>query len=136
MAGACCYLLKDSDADQIVAAIQAATRDETVMSPRVAVKVLDRLRRVPTLSGSRGAQSNLSASNLSERELTVLRLVASGFDNYGIGQELFISENTVKNHVSSILTKLGVANRVQATVRAIRHGLIEPPPLASSRRPA
>jgi DNA-binding NarL/FixJ family response regulator len=129
VAGACGYLLKDADADQIVAAIEAATRDETVISPRVAAKVLERLRRDPTLSGSRSTRPKLS-----ERELAVLRLIASGFGNPGIAQELFISENTVKNHVSSILTKLAVDNRVQATVRGIRDGLIEPPFPTSSRR--
>jgi DNA-binding NarL/FixJ family response regulator len=63
---------------------------------------------------------------LSERELAVLRLVAAGFGNPEIARELFISENTVKNHVSSILTKLEADNRVQATVRGIREGLIDP----------
>jgi DNA-binding NarL/FixJ family response regulator len=131
VAGACGYLLKDSDGEQIVAAIQAATRNENVISPRVAGKVLERLRRDPTLSGSQSTRPKLS-----ERELAVLQLIACGFGNPEIAQLLFISENTVKNHVSSILTKLDVDNRVQATVRGIRDGLIEPPSPTSSRRSA
>jgi DNA-binding NarL/FixJ family response regulator len=121
VAGACAYLLKDSDAEQIVAAVRGAARNESVISPRVAAKVLARLRRDPTLR-----LSTRPRPQLSERELAVLRLVAGGFGNPQIARELFISENTVKNHVSSILAKLEADNRVQATVRAIQEGLIEP----------
>jgi two-component system NarL family response regulator len=121
VAGACGYVLKDSDAEQIVVAIRAAARNESVISPRVAAKVLTRLRRDPTLRPSTSPRPRLS-----ERELVVLRLVAAGLGNPEIARELFISENTVKNHVSSLLTKLEADNRVQATVRGIREGLIEP----------
>jgi DNA-binding NarL/FixJ family response regulator len=65
-------------------------------------------------------------TELSERELSVLRLMAEGLGNVEIASRLYISENTVKNHVASILVKLGVDNRVQATVRAIVDGLVDP----------
>jgi DNA-binding NarL/FixJ family response regulator len=120
LAGACGYLLKDADADQVVAAVQASARGESVISPRVAAKVVNRLRREPRL------QRSDRATDLSEREIAVLRLIVAGLGNHEIADQLYISENTVKNHVSSILMKLDVDNRVQATVRAILDGLIDP----------
>jgi DNA-binding NarL/FixJ family response regulator len=120
LAGACGYLLKDADAEQVVTAIQAAARGESVISPRVAAKVVTRLRREPRL------QRPEVVTDLTERELSVLRLVVAGLGNHEIADQLYISENTVKNHVASILVKLGVDNRVQATVRAITEGLVDP----------
>jgi DNA-binding NarL/FixJ family response regulator len=120
LAGACGYLLKDADADQVVAAVEAAARGESVISPRVAAKVVTRLRREPR------RQRSETATDLTERELAVLRLVVMGLGNHEIANQLYISENTVKNHVASILVKLGVDNRVQATVRAIVDGLVDP----------
>jgi DNA-binding NarL/FixJ family response regulator len=120
LAGACGYLLKDAEADQVVAAVQAAARGESLISPRVAAKVVDRLRREPRL------QRSDATTELTEREIAVLRLMALGLGNHEIAVKLFISENTVKNHVSKILMKLDVDNRVQATVRAIAEGLIDP----------
>jgi DNA-binding NarL/FixJ family response regulator len=120
LAGACGYLLKDADADQVVTAIQAAARGESVISPRVAAKVVTRLRREPRL------QRSQATTDLTERELAVLRLIVAGLGNHEIADQLYISENTVKNHVASILVKLGVDNRVQATVRAIVEGLVDP----------
>jgi DNA-binding NarL/FixJ family response regulator len=120
VAGACGYLLKDAEADQVVTAIQAAARGESVISPRVAAKVVNRLRREPRL------QSSDATTDLTERETVVLRLMATGLGNHEIADQLVISENTVKNHVSNILMKLDVDNRVQATVRAIVEGLIDP----------
>jgi DNA-binding NarL/FixJ family response regulator len=120
LAGACGYVLKDSDGDDIVAAIRAASVGESVISPRVAAKVVNRLRQEPSLRSS----SN-GGTELSDRELDVLKLIAAGYANPLIAERLFISENTVKNHVSSIFAKLGVDNRVQATVKAIRDGLVD-----------
>jgi len=120
LAGACGYLLKDAEADQVVAAVQAAARGASVISPRVAAKVVDRLRREPRL------QRSDATTELTEREIAVLRLMALGLGNHEIAIKLYISENTVKNHVSKILMKLDVDNRVQATVRAIAEGLIDP----------
>jgi DNA-binding NarL/FixJ family response regulator len=121
LAGACGYLLKDSDADQVVTAIHAAARGESVISPRVAAKVVTRLRREPRLQ-----RSEVATTDLTERELAVLRLIVAGLGNHEIADQLYISENTVKNHVASILVKLGVDNRVQATVTAIVQGLVDP----------
>jgi DNA-binding NarL/FixJ family response regulator len=120
LAGASGYLLKDAEGDQIIGAVVAAARGESVISPRVAAKLLNRLRREPTL------RSSTKPTELSDRELAVLRLMSTGMGNTEIATQLFISENTVKHHVSNILTKLDVDNRVQASVRALREGLIEP----------
>jgi DNA-binding NarL/FixJ family response regulator len=100
--------------------VTAAAHGETVISPRVAAKLVTRLRREPALRPAP------EATELSERELGVLRLMAAGLGNTEIATQLYISENTVKNHVSSILSKLEVDNRVQAAVRAIRDGLVDP----------
>jgi len=120
LAGACGYRLKDAEADQVVTAILAAARGESVISPRVAAKVVNRLRREPRLQGSD------ATTELTDRETVVLRLIAAGLGNHEIADQLYISENTVKNHVSNILVKLDVDNRVQAAVRAIIEGLIDP----------
>jgi NarL family two-component system response regulator LiaR len=120
LAGACGYLLKDAEADQVVTAVLAAARGESVISPRVAAKVVNRLRREPRLQGSD------ATTELTDRETVVLRLIAAGLGNHEIADQLYISENTVKNHVSNILVKLDVDNRVQAAVRAIIEGLIDP----------
>src|SRR3954447_1929102 len=120
VAGASGYLLKDAEADQIVRGVTAAANGESVISPRVAAKLVTRLRREPAL------RPDPVATQLSERELGVLRLMAAGLGNTEIAGQLYISENTVKNHVSSILNKLDVDTRVQAAVRAIRDGLLDP----------
>jgi DNA-binding NarL/FixJ family response regulator len=117
-AGACGYVLKDAPIDQIVAGIHAALRGESVISPRIALRLVRRLREP--------AAPNLSAQvlDLTERELEVLELLARGIDNQQIGRTLFLSEHTVKNHVSSILVKLGVENRLQAAVRAVKTRIV------------
>jgi two-component system NarL family response regulator len=120
VAGASGYLLKDAEADQIVSGVSAAAHGESVISPRVASKLVTRLRREPA------PPREPEPTDLSERELGVLRLMAAGLGNTEIATQLYISENTVKNHVSSILMKLDVDNRVQASVRAIRDGLVDP----------
>jgi two-component system NarL family response regulator len=120
VAGASGYLLKDAEADQIVSGVSAAAHGESVISPRVAAKLVTRLRREPA------PRREPEPTDLSERELGVLRLMAAGLGNTEIATQLYISENTVKNHVSSILMKLDVDNRVQASVRAIRDGLVDP----------
>lgn len=121
LVGASGYLLKDADADEIATAVRAAARGESVISPRVAAKVVNRLRREPRVQPSGGV-----IDDLTERETAVLRLIVAGLGNPEIAGRLYISENTVKNHVSSILTKLDVDNRVQASVRAVREGLVDP----------
>jgi DNA-binding NarL/FixJ family response regulator len=118
MAGACGYLLKDSSIDELLAGIRAASAGESLISPAIASKVLQRLRA----SGS-AAREDSVASELSERELQVLRLLANGNDNAQIAAQLYISPKTVKNHISNILTKLQIENRIQAAVFAVRSGL-------------
>jgi DNA-binding NarL/FixJ family response regulator len=120
MAGACGYLLKDSSIEQLVAGIRAAAAGEALISPRIAAKVLQLLR---TRSTSPDAAERIRAE-LSERELQVLRLIANGKDNACIARELFISPKTVKNHISNILMKLQIDNRIQAAVYAVRSGIV------------
>lgn len=118
LAGACGYLLKDASAGDIVAGVRAAASGESMVSPRMAVTLLEQLRQ-----RERG-ESSPDAESLSAREKDVLRLVVEGKDNAEIAEELFISPSTVKNHISNILLKLRVDNRLQAAVRAVRDSLI------------
>jgi DNA-binding NarL/FixJ family response regulator len=115
-AGAVGYLLKDASVDDIVAGVQAATSGGSLVAPELAGKLLRRIR---------GGRSETERSHLplSSREREVLDLMVEGCDNAEIAKTLYISQNTVKNHVSAILFKLEVDNRVQAAVRAVR-GLI------------
>jgi two-component system NarL family response regulator len=119
-AGACGYLLKDSAAEEIVAGIRAAAAGHSLLSPQVAALLLDRLR------GSFPAVDLADdfSPKLTERELEVLSLLAAGRENAEIADSLVISQHTVKNHVSSILAKLEVENRIQAAVYAVRQRLV------------
>jgi DNA-binding NarL/FixJ family response regulator len=118
LAGACGYLLKDASIDQIVEGIQAAARGESVISPRIASRLVRRLREPQEI------EPGLSSADMTTRELEVLELLARGLGNIEIAQALYLSQHTVKNHVSSILIKLQVENRIQAAVRAVRGGLV------------
>jgi DNA-binding NarL/FixJ family response regulator len=120
MAGACGYLLKDSSIDDLLAGIRAAASGESLISPQIASKVLQRLR-------SQGKSEDAAATiraELSDREVEVLKLIANGKDNAEIARELFISPKTVKNHISNILMKLQIDNRIQAAVYAVRSGIV------------
>lgn len=118
LAGAAGYVLKEASLEQIVAAIRAAAAGDAVIPPRVAPEILRRLR------AAQPAPADDGAVELSEREHEVLRLLVEGRDNAAIGAELFISPNTVKRHVASIFAKLGVESRLQASVQALRRGLV------------
>ena len=120
MAGACGYLLKDSSIQDLIAGIQAAAACESLISPQIASKVLQRLR---AQSSSEDAAATIRAE-LSDREIEVLKLIANGKDNAQIARELFISPKTVKNHISNILMKLQIENRIQAAVYAVRSGIV------------
>ncbi len=120
MAGACGYLLKDSSIEDLIAGIRAAAAGESLISPQIAAKVLQRLRAE---SKDADAAETISAE-LSDRELQVLKLIANGKDNAQIARELFISPKTVKNHISNILMKLQIENRIQAAVYAVRSGIV------------
>ncbi|WP_037906650.1 response regulator [Actinacidiphila yeochonensis] len=111
-AGAAGYLLKDVSPAELVGAIRAAARGETVLAPSVAARLVDRLR------------TRTEQPRLSERETSVLRLVAEGCTNAEIGRRLFIGESTVKTHLLRAFTKLGVADRTAAVTSAMRHGLL------------
>src|SRR5206468_10492781 len=116
MAGASGYLLKDASIADIAAGVRAAAAGESVISPRIATKILDRMRAPH--------EHAVERAELSQREREVLRLLAEGRENTGIAAELVISRRTVKNHISSILAKLQMENRIQAAVYAVRRGIV------------
>ena len=117
--GAVGYLLKDASVDEVADAIRSVARGQGVLSPPLTIKVLERLtgllHRVPDEQGPR----------LTGRELDVLRLMVKGLPNREIASELFISQNTVKNHVRNILEKLHVRSRTEAATLAVRERLLD-----------
>jgi DNA-binding NarL/FixJ family response regulator len=119
IAGACGYLLKDSSIPDLMRGIRAASAGESLISPTIASKVLQRLRAATP--DTQAAETLLA--QLSDRELEVLKLIANGKDNSEIASELFISAKTVKNHISNILLKLSIENRIQAAVYAVKSGI-------------
>jgi NarL family two-component system response regulator LiaR len=119
-AGAMGYLLKDTDSDELITAIHQVNRGESSLNPKIARKLLQELSvSKPSPSTTRTP----SVDPLTERELDVLKLVAKGKSNNEIGENLFISEGTVRTHVSNILSKLHLASRTQATLYALKEGL-------------
>jgi len=128
-AGATGYLLKDSDSTEIVAAIRAMSRGESLIHPSVASKIL---AEFSLLSEGKARKRSFLEHDLTEREITVLRLVADGKTNKEIANVLDLSEKTVKNHVRNIFHKLHVYDRTQAAILAIRKGIIELDPHPSS----
>jgi DNA-binding NarL/FixJ family response regulator len=121
-AGAVGYLLKDVASSQLVEAIHAAARGESILEPSVAAKVIAEFSRVSRLVPA--AQMDQLVDPLSEREMEILGLIASGASNKEIADQLFIAEGTVKNHMTSILSKLGVRDRTQAALKARELGLL------------
>jgi NarL family two-component system response regulator LiaR len=119
-AGALSYLLKDADADTLLSTLLAAARGEPVLHPRVARRLMAEIK-APTTQEE--AEKPLDA--LTERELEVLQLVAEGRSNADIAARLFITERTVKAHVSNLLGKLSLSDRTQAAVYAWREGLMK-----------
>jgi DNA-binding NarL/FixJ family response regulator len=120
VAGACGYLLKDSSIQELIRGIEAAAVGEALISPHIAGKVLQRVRAASPHSDLEKA----IRAELSEREVEVLKLIANGKDNAQIAGELHISPKTVKNHISNILMKLQIENRIQAAVYAVRSGIV------------
>jgi NarL family two-component system response regulator LiaR len=114
-AGALSYLLKDIGVDALAEAVRGAARGETALHPRVAARV------IRDLQGARDTHNPFS--ELSERELDVLRLIADGRSNAEIAAQLILSEKTVKGHVSNMLSKLQLADRTQAAIFALRGGI-------------
>ena len=119
LAGACGYLLKDSSIQELMRGIESAGSGESIVSPAIASKMLQRIRA----SSSQPEIERTIRSELSEREIEVLKLIANGKDNAQIAGELHISPKTVKNHISNILMKLQISNRIQAAVYAVRSGI-------------
>jgi len=120
-AGAIGYILKDSPIDGALDAVRAAYRGDGTMHPAIAGRVMKEFARI---HNERAADMEAFAE-LTDREREVLKLVASGKRNHEIADELFISEKTVKNHVSSILFKLQANDRTEAALYAAKHGLVE-----------
>jgi DNA-binding NarL/FixJ family response regulator len=116
-AGAAGYLLKDAPRERLIEAIQGTVAGRTHVDPGVAGNLLAR-----AAAGESAAPSAV-ADALSDRELDVLRLLGKGLSNADIAEQLFLSEGTVRNYVSAILSKLQLADRTQAAVLAVRHGL-------------
>jgi NarL family two-component system response regulator LiaR len=116
-AGALSYVLKDISADELGAAVRKAAAGEAVLHPRVAARVIKELQ-------GRRAEALNPFTELSERELEVLKLIADGLSNAEMARKLFLSEKTIKAHVSNILSKLHLADRTQAAVYAWREGIV------------
>ncbi len=117
--GAAGYLLKGTPRDELIKAVKGTAAGEAFIDPVVGSKLLTHV------AGSAAPQETTVASDLSEREMDVLRLLAQGFSNAEISGTLFLTKGTVRNYVSAILAKLGVEDRTQAAILAIRHGLAE-----------
>ena len=118
--GASGFLLKDADGDQLVEAIRVIASGDALIAPSVTRRLISEFADRPALAEIKGID------DLTEREVEVLGLVAKGLANAEIGETLFVSESTVKTHVSHILTKLQLRDRVQAVVAAYESGLATP----------
>jgi DNA-binding NarL/FixJ family response regulator len=118
-AGASGFVLKDDPPEQLLDAIHVVARGDALLSPAVTKRVIRQFSRVPHAVAPRGLHE------LTERERDVFRLIARGLSNAEIGQELFISDTTVKTHITHLLQKLGLRDRVQAVVLAYQAGLVD-----------
>ncbi len=118
--GASGFLIKNADGDQLVEAVRVIATGDALIAPSVTRRLISEFADRPELAEIKGFD------DLTEREVEVLGLVANGLSNVEIGERLFVSESTVKTHVSHILTKLQVRDRVQAVVAAYESGLVTP----------
>jgi DNA-binding NarL/FixJ family response regulator len=123
-AGASGYLLKDIPLDEVAEAVRAVDGGQSLINPSMAGKLLTEFATLARRDGEARAQE-VPAPKLTDREMQVLKLVARGMNNRDIAKELFISENTVKNHVRNILEKLQIHSRMEAVMVAVREKLIE-----------
>src|SRR3989442_9651813 len=121
-AGASGYLLKEISIDEVADAIRSVSAGQSRLSPSMAAKLL---AEFAAMSKRAAETRQLPAPRLTEREMEVLRLVAQGLNNRDIAGKLFISENTVKNHIRNILEKLHLHSRMEAVVYAVREKLLE-----------
>ncbi len=122
-AGATGYLLKEIAIDEVPQAVRAVHGGQSLISPSMASKLITEFTALARRSQER--QQQVPAPRLTDREMEVLRLVARGLGNREIAKELFISENTVKNHIRNILEKLQLHSRMEAVVYAVREKLLE-----------
>ena len=120
--GASGYLLKDSSIEEVAQAIRVVAEGQSLIRPSMAVKLIDEFKEM-----SRADRDQVPTPRLTDRELEVLRLVAKGLNNREAAKELFISENTVKNHVRNILEKLQLHSRMEAVMYAVREKLLDIP---------
>jgi DNA-binding NarL/FixJ family response regulator len=120
--GASGYLLKDSSIDEVAQAVRVVADGQSLISPSMAIKLLDEFKQM-----SRSDRQQVATPRLTDRELEVLKLVAQGLNNREIAKRLFISENTVKNHVRNILEKLQLHSRMEAVMYAVREKLLDIP---------
>lgn len=127
--GASGYLLKEMDADALIEAVKVVAEGGAYLHPKVTHNLVKEYRRLAAGEGNVLSSSNPEVRRplhlLTRRECEVLQLLADGKSNRGIGEALFISEKTVKNHVSNILQKMNVNDRTQAVVVAIKNGWVE-----------
>ncbi len=123
-AGASGYLLKDIPLDEVADTVRAVHGGQSLINPSMAAKLLTEFAALAKRDDEERAQE-VPAPRLTEREMQVLKLVARGMNNRDIAKELFISENTVKNHVRNILEKLQIHSRMEAVMVAVREKLIE-----------
>ncbi|CAN5175069.1 response regulator transcription factor [soil metagenome] len=121
-AGAAGYLLKDSTFEELGQAIRVVADGQSLISPSMAVKLIDEFKQM-----SKPQTRSSPGTRLTPREIEVLALVARGLNNREVARELFISENTVKNHVRNILEKLQMHSRVEAVMFAVRERILEVP---------
>jgi DNA-binding NarL/FixJ family response regulator len=121
-AGAGGFMLKDASPGQLAEAVRTVAAGEQLLAPAVTRRLVERFVRRP----APGAGADETFAELTERELEVLELIARGLSNGEIADQLFLSEATVKTHVTRILSKLGLRDRVQAVVLAYERGLVEP----------
>ena len=121
-AGASGYLLKEISIEEVAGAVRNVHQGQSMISPAMASKLITEFA---SMVRGREERTSVPAPRLTERELQVLKLVARGKNNRDIGADLFISENTVKNHVRNILDKLHLHSRMEAVVYAVREKLLD-----------
>jgi DNA-binding NarL/FixJ family response regulator len=124
-AGASGYLLKDIPLDEVADTVRAVDGGQSLISPSMAGKLLTEFAALARREAVSGPPQQVPAPKLTDREMQVLKLIARGMNNRDIAKELFISENTVKNHVRNILEKLQIHSRMEAVMVAVREKLIE-----------